>query len=141
MKHDRISKIITIVNDLHNEHERIDERLNLVIDKLNYLIHLNQKRNNQIKTTLNSIYGVKLARILTTRELYETIPYCTFDLSINGIIVKSECTWGEFFDMRDGIYAKPFNSNWDLKTVINNVIDVELKAGTTDVNLIVLELR
>lgn len=41
--------------------------------------------------------GTSIIIFLSTSEIYEVIPYATFDLSINNAIVKRKCTWPEFF--------------------------------------------
>ena len=128
--------IVDCLEYIQDNQRRQDDRMNIIIDKLNYLIEQQEHIKNECKKKLNEIYGYKYYQFLSTSEIYEAIPYGTFDLAINNAIVKRNCTWPEFFDMKEGIYNKPLDTKIDLKNALAHVVHVEVdKPGETGVNL------
>lgn len=139
MKRADMKDIVDCLEYIQNNQNRQDDRMNIIIDKLNYIMTQQERNINECNKKLNEIYGYKHYHFLSTSEIYEVIPYATFDLSINKAIVKRNCTWPEFFDMKEGIYNKPLGTTIDLKNALAHVIHVEIgKSGTTDVNLIAI---
>ena len=128
--------IVDCLEYIQDNQRRQDDRMNIIIDKLNYLMAQQDHIKNECKKKLNEIYGYKCIHFLTTSQIYEVIPYATFDLAINNAIVKRNCTWPEFFDMKEGIYNKPLDTRIDLKYALAHVVHVEIgKSGKADVNL------
>lgn len=131
--------IVDCLEYIQNKQNRQDDRMNIILDKLNYIITQQEANRNEWKKKLNAIYGYKHYHFLSTSEIYELIPYATFDLAINNAIVKRNCTWSEFFDMKEGIYNKPLVTKIDLKNALAHVVHVEVgKLGKTDVNLMAI---
>lgn len=139
MKRADMKDIVDCLEYIQDNQRRQDDRMNIIIDKLNYLMVQREHIKNECKKKLNEIYGYKYYHFLSTSEIYEVIPYATFDLSINIVIVKRKCTWPEFFDMKEGIYNKPLDTKIDLKNALAHVVHVEIgKSGKTDVNLMAI---
>lgn len=139
MKRADMKDIVDCLEYIQVNQRRQDDRMNIIIDKLNYLMVQREHIKNECKKKLNEIYGYKYYHFLSTSEIYEVIPYATFDLSINNAIVKRKCTWPEFFDMKEGIYNKPLDTKIDLKNALAHVVHVEIgKSGKTDVNLMAI---
>lgn len=131
--------IVDCLEYIQDSQRRQDDRLNIIIDKLNYLMVQQEHIKNDCKKKLNAIYGYKHTHFLTTAEIYKRIPFGRFDLSINGEIVKRECRWEEFFEMKDGLYNEPLNTRIDLNKALNHVVSIEIPSYTkTDVNLIAI---
>lgn len=131
--------IVDCLEYIQGNQRRQDDRMNIIIDKLNYLMAQQEQIKNECKAKLNEIYGYKPTHFLTTAEIYKRIPFREFDLSINSEIVKRQCTWEEFFEMKDGLYNKPLNTRIDLKKALNHVVSIEITScRKTDVNLIVI---
>lgn len=103
-----------------------DYRMNIIIDKLNYVMFQQEQIKNDCKEKLNAIYGCKHAHFLSTAQIYNAIPYAEFDLSINNELVKRFCTWSDFFDMKEGIYNYTLDTKIDLKNALNHVVKVEV---------------
>lgn len=131
--------IVDCLEYIQANQRRQDDRMNIIIDKLNYLMAQQEQIKNECKAKLNEIYGYKPIHFLTTAEIYKRIPFREFDLSINSEIVKRQCTWEEFFEMKDGLYNKPLNTRIDLKKALNHVVSIEIPScRKTYVNLIVI---
>ena len=131
--------IVDCLEYIQDNQRRQDDRMNIIIDKLNYLMGQQEHIKNECKKKLNEIYGYKHYHFLSTSEIYELIPYATFDLAINNAIVKRNCTWPEFFDMKEGIYNKPLDTKIDLKNALAHVVQVEVdKPGKAGVNLMAI---
>lgn len=131
--------IVDCLEYIKNNQRRQDDRMNIIIDKLNYLMVQQEHIKNECKKKLNEIYGYKHYHFLSTSEIYEVIHYATFDLAINNAIVKRNCTWPEFFDMKEGIYNKPLDTKIDLKNALAHVVHVEVdKLGKQNVNLMAI---
>lgn len=132
--------IVDCLEYIQDNQRRQDDRMNIIIDKLNYLMVQQEHIKNECKVKLNEIYGYKRTHFLTTAEIYKSIPFAYFDLSINNEIVKRGCKWEEFFDMKEGLYTKPLITKIDLKKALNRVVSVEIPSRReTDVNLVVIE--
>lgn len=139
MKRVDMKDIVDCLEYIQGNQRRQDDRMNIIIDKLNYLMAQQEQIKNECKAKLNEIYGYKPTHFLTTAEIYKRIPFGEFDLSINSEIVKRQCTWEEFFEMKDGLYNKPLNTRIDLKKALNHVVSIEITScRKTDVNLIVI---
>lgn len=139
MKRADMKDIVDCLEYIQDNQRRQDDRMNIILDKLNYLMVRQEHIKNECKAKLNEIYGYKHTHFLTTAEIYKYIPFAQFDLSINNEIVKRDCTWVEFFDMKEGLYSKPLNTKIDLKKALNRVVSVEIPSeGHTDVNLLVI---
>lgn len=131
--------IVECLEYIQDNQRRQDDRMNIIIEKLNYLMAQQEHIKNECMKKLNEIYGYKYYHFLSTSEIYEVIPLGTFDLSINNEIVKRNCTWAEFFDMKEGIYNKPLHTKIDLKNALAHVVHVEVgKPRETDVNLMAI---
>ena len=131
--------IVDCLEYIQNNQRRQDDRMNIILDKLNYIIAQQERDRNECKKKLNAIYGYKPTHFLTSAEIYKCIPFGQFDLSINNEIVKRDCTWEEFFDMKEGLYSKPLNTKIDLKKALNHVVSIVIPTYTkTDVNLIAI---
>lgn len=125
---------------IQGNQRRQDDRINIILDKLNYIMIQQEHTKKECKAKLNGIYGYKHEHFLTTSELYKSIPFSTFDLFINNEMVKRQCTWEEFFNMKEGLYSSPLNAKIDLKKALNRVVSVEIPcARTTSVNLLMIE--
>lgn len=139
MKRADMKDIVDCLEYIQDNQRRQDDRMNIIIDKLNYLMVQQENIKNECKVKLNEIYGYKRIHFLTTAEIYKHIPFSYFNLSINNKIVKRECTWEEFFDMKEGLYSKPLITKIDLKKALNRVVSVDIPSGGhTDVNLIAI---
>lgn len=140
MKRADMKDIVDCLEYIQDNQRRQDDRMNIILDKLNYIMTQQELNRNECKKKLNEIYGYKRTHFLTTAEIYKYIPFSHFDLSINNEIVKRDCTWEEFFDMKEGLYSKPLITKIDLKKALNRVVSVEIPSGgNTDVNLLVIE--
>ena len=139
MKRVDMKDIVDCLEYIQNNQRRQDDRMNIILDKLNYIIAQQERDRNECKKKLNAIYGYKPTHFLTSAEIYKCIPFGQFDLSINNEIVKRDCTWEEFFDMKEGLYSKPLNTKIDLKKALNHVVSIVIPTYTkTDVNLIAI---
>lgn len=139
MKRADMKDIVECLEYIQDNQRRQDDRMNIIIEKLNYIMIQQERKINECKKKLNEIYGYKYYHFLSTSEIYEAIPYATFDLAINNAIVKRNCTWSEFFDMKEGIYNIPLDTKIDLKNALAHVVHVEIgKSGKTDVNLMAI---
>lgn len=139
MKRADMKDIVDCLEYIQDNQRRQDDRMNIIIDKLNYIMAQQEHNKNWCKKKLNSIYGCKPTHFLTSAEIYKRIPFAEFDLSINSEIVKRRCTWEEFFEMKDGLYNEPLNTRIDLKKALNRVVSIEIPScRKTDVNLIVI---
>lgn len=139
MKRADMKDIVDCLEYIQDNQRRQDDRMNIIIDKLNYIIAQQERDRNECKKKLNAIYGYKPTHFLTSAEIYKCIPFGQFDLSINNEIVKRDCTWEEFFDMKEGLYSKPLNTKIDLKKALNHVVSIVIPTYTkTDVNLIAI---
>lgn len=142
MKRVDMKDIVDCLEYIQDNQRRQDDRMNIIIGKLNYLMAQQEHIKNECKVKLNEIYGYKRIHFLTTAEIYKRIPFVHFDLSINNEIVKRDCTWEEFFDMKEGLYSKPVITKIDLKKALNCVVSVEIPCGgDKDVNLLVIDRR
>ena len=139
MKRVDMKDIVDCLEYIQDNQRRQDDRMNIILDKLNYIIAQQERDRNECKKKLNAIYGYKPTHFLTSAEIYKCIPFGQFDLSINNEIVKRDCTWEEFFDMKEGLYSKPLNTKIDLKKALNHVVSIVIPTYTkTDVNLIAI---
>ena len=140
MKRVDMKDIVDCLEYIQDNQRRQDDRMNIIIDKLNYIITQQEQNIKECKIKLNAIYGYKRIHFLTTAEIYKRIPFAYFDLSINNEIVIRDCTWEEFFDMKEGLYSKPLITKIDLKKALNSVVSVEIASVEhADVNLSVIE--
>lgn len=76
-----------------------DYRMNIILDKLNYIIPQQERNRNECKKKLNAIYGYKPTHFLTSAEIYKYIPFAEFVLSINSEIVKRRLLYDSFRGM------------------------------------------
>lgn len=139
MKRADMKDIVDCLEYIQDNQRRQDDRMNIIIDKLNYLMVQQEHIENECKKKLNAIYGYKATHFLTSAEIYKYIPFAEFDLSINSEIVKRQCTWEEFFEMKDGLYNEPLNTRIDLKKALNHVVSIDIPScRKTHVNLIAI---
>lgn len=139
MKRADMKDIVDCLECIQDNQRRQDYRMNIILDKLNYIITQQERNRNECKKKLNAIYGYKPTHFLTSAEIYKYIPFAEFDLSINSEIVKRQCTWEEFFEMKEGLYNEPLNTRIDLKKALNHVVSIEIPScRKTDVNLIAM---
>lgn len=92
--------IVDCLEYIQDNQRRQDDRMNIIIDKLNYLILQQEKNINECKKKLNEIYGVKSNKYMSIDDIMFYIPITrNFTLYINGMVVRSDCTYTQVHDM------------------------------------------
>lgn len=95
MRNKDIKDVVDCLDYLKEKLDRIENKQNTTIDKVNYIMSQTLGGIKEIKARLNGEYGYKKTVYLNVYEIKKRIPAMTFDLFINDDIVLRECKLSE----------------------------------------------
>lgn len=92
--------IVDCLEYIQDNQRRQEDRMNIINDKLNYIMAQQEHIKNEAKKKLNEIYGAKSNKYMSIDDIMFYIPITSiFALSINGVVVKRDCTYTQVRDM------------------------------------------